>query len=199
MDYLLSLVGKDEDTIVDAIKDLAANSEKVKAQEIEIKELINEKDEDKEEIHYLKKKLDQKYDLIEDMENELENIERKLKESQKEIELKETDLNQLKILITDQVEEINILRDNNQSMISQIAENIQMENQIKSQDEVIQDLEEKLSSGTHQYVGWKEAESDEEEENRKLQEEIKKIVKINAEKANELEKLETVLFCIALK
>ena len=63
MDYLLSLVGKDEDTIVDAIKDLAANSEKVKAQEIEIKELINEKDEDKEEIHYLKKKLDQKYTL----------------------------------------------------------------------------------------------------------------------------------------
>ena len=70
MDYLLSLVGKDQDTIVDAIKDLAANAEKVKAQE-------NELEKDKEEIHYLKSKLDQKYDLIDDMENELDQIDRK--------------------------------------------------------------------------------------------------------------------------
>jgi predicted RNase H-like nuclease (RuvC/YqgF family) len=67
MDYLLSLVGKDQDTIVDAIKDLAENAEKVKAQELEIKELITNLDEDKEEQHYLKNKLDQKYDMIDDM------------------------------------------------------------------------------------------------------------------------------------
>ena len=80
MDYLLSLVGKDQDTIVDAIKDLAANAEKVKSQEVEIKELINKLDEDKEELHYLKNKLDQKYDVIDDMESELDRMERKLKE-----------------------------------------------------------------------------------------------------------------------
>ena len=58
MDYLLSLVGKDQDTIVDAIKDVAKNAEKVKAQELEIKELINKLDKDKKEKHYMKNKLD---------------------------------------------------------------------------------------------------------------------------------------------
>ena len=38
MDYLLSLVSKDQDTIVDAIKDLPENAEKVESQELEIKE-----------------------------------------------------------------------------------------------------------------------------------------------------------------
>ena len=61
MDYLLSLVGQDQDTIVDAIKDLAANAEKVKDQENHIKELNNKLDDHKEEIQYLKNKLDQKY------------------------------------------------------------------------------------------------------------------------------------------
>ena len=117
MDYLLSLVGKDQDTIVDAIKDLAENAEKVKAQELEIKELINKLDEDKEEKHYLKNKLDQKYDMIDDMENELEQMERKCKETKKNLELRETDLKKLEVLIHEQVEEINILRDNNQSLI----------------------------------------------------------------------------------
>ena len=68
MDYLLSLVGKDQDTIVDAIKDLAANAEKVKGLENEINKLSNELEKDKEEIHYLKSKLDQKYDLVDEME-----------------------------------------------------------------------------------------------------------------------------------
>ena len=36
MDYMLSLVGKDQDTIVEAIKELAENSEKLKLQEKEI-------------------------------------------------------------------------------------------------------------------------------------------------------------------
>ena len=59
---------------------MAANAEKVKSQEVEIKELINKLDEDKEELHYLKNKLDQKYDVIDDMESELDRMERKLKE-----------------------------------------------------------------------------------------------------------------------
>ena len=127
MDYLLSLVGKDQDTIVDAIKDLAANAEKVKGLENEINKLSNELEKDKEEIHYLKSKLDQKYDLIDDMENELDQIERKFKETKNNLELKEVDLNRLEMLITEQVEEINILRDNNLSMVGQTAENIPME------------------------------------------------------------------------
>ena len=39
MDYLMSLVGKDQDTIVDAIKDLAENKERVERQDTEINEL----------------------------------------------------------------------------------------------------------------------------------------------------------------
>ena len=52
MDYLLSLVGKDQDTIVEAIKELAQNGEKVKIQKKEIDDLKCELEEGKEEIHY---------------------------------------------------------------------------------------------------------------------------------------------------
>ena len=65
MDYLLSLVGKDEDTILDAMKEMVENGEKLKNQEKEIEGY-------KEEVHYLKNKLDQKYDVVDDLENELE-------------------------------------------------------------------------------------------------------------------------------
>ena len=60
MDYLLSL-----------------NAEQVKIQEKEIIDIHKELDESKEEIHYLNNKLNQKYDIIEDMGNDLENIEEK--------------------------------------------------------------------------------------------------------------------------
>jgi predicted RNase H-like nuclease (RuvC/YqgF family) len=85
MDYLLSLVGQDQDTIVDAIKDLAANAEKVKDQENHIKELNNKLDDHKEEIQYLKNKLDQKYDLIEDLEHDLDKTEEKVKAANDEL------------------------------------------------------------------------------------------------------------------
>ena len=65
--------------------------------------------------------------MIDDMENELEQMERKFKETKKNLELRETDLKKLEVLIHEQVEEINILRDNNQSMVRQIADNIRME------------------------------------------------------------------------
>ena len=140
------------------------------------------------------KEVDQKYDIIEDMENELDQIERNVKEAKKEPEFKEIELNQLEKFITEQVEEINILRDNNQSMVSQIAENIRMENKIKYQDEIIKDLKEKLASGTVRNDELKKedlVESNEEEENLKLHYEIKQLEKINGEKENQLEKLTT--------
>ena len=148
MDYLLSLVGKDQDTIVDAIKVLAANAEKVKDQQKEIVDIQKELDESKEEIHYLNNKLNQKYDIIEDMENDLDKIEEKYKDAQKEIEFKDKELNELEKFISKQVEENNILQDNNQSMVSQIAENIRMEKKIKVQEGVIKELGEKLKIET---------------------------------------------------
>ena len=71
MDYLLSLVRKDQETITEAIKELAENAEKVKIKETEIDDLQSEMVEAKEEIHYLKTKLDQKFDII-DMELRLD-------------------------------------------------------------------------------------------------------------------------------
>ena len=59
----MSLVGKDQETIVDAIKEMAENREKVKFQEQEIDDLKNEVDEAKEQIHYLKNKIDKKYEM----------------------------------------------------------------------------------------------------------------------------------------
>ena len=40
---------------------------------------------------------------------------------------------------------MNVLRDNNQSMISQISENVRMEKKIKVQAEVIKELQERIS------------------------------------------------------
>ena len=65
MDYLLSLVGEDQDTITEAIKELAQNGEKVKLQEKEIEELKSELNDAKDDIKYLGHKLEKKYDLIE--------------------------------------------------------------------------------------------------------------------------------------
>ena len=135
MDYLLSLVGKDQETITEAITELAENAEKVKLQEKQIDDLKSEIDESKDEICYLKKKLDQKYDIIEDMENEIENNEEKYREVNKELGLAERKLKSLENLISEQVEEINILQDNNQSTISQISENVMMEKKISRADE----------------------------------------------------------------
>ena len=145
MDYLLSLVGKDQDTIVEAIKDLAENSEKVKKNEKEIIELHKELEENKEEIHYLKNKLDQKYDIIEDMEHELKRSEEECKDAKKETELKEKELQDFDRFISKQVEEMNILQDNNLSMVSQIGENIRMEQKIYIQNKIIKDLQGELS------------------------------------------------------
>ena len=51
-------------------------------------------------------------------------IEEKYEKAKNEIELKDRERNE-------QVEEINILRDNNQSMVTQIAENVMMEKEIR--------------------------------------------------------------------
>ena len=179
MDYLLSLVDKDQDTIVDAIKDLAANAEKVKSQENEINDLRSELEKDKEEKHYLKNKLDQKYDIIEDMENELDQIERKYKETKNKLELKEMDLKRLEMLIIEQVEEINILRDNNQSMVVQISENVRMEHKINVQSKVIKELKEKQNERNEDQRN--------EEEIVQLVKEIENLKDINEEKEIKLE------------
>jgi chromosome segregation ATPase len=184
MDYLQSLVGKDEETIVDAIKEMAENVEKVQVQAKEIDELNNKLEDNKEEIHYLKRKVDQKYDIIEDVENELDKMEQKYEDAKKQLELKEKDINALEMLISEQVEEINILRDNNQSMVSQIGENIRMEKKMKVQEAVIKELSEKVKCETNDELIEITSERD------KLLLEVKHLEQENEEKLKTLETIE---------
>ena len=95
MEYLSSLVGKDEETIVEAIKEMAENVEKVQVQAKLIEELNNRLEDNKEEIHYMRRKVDQKYDIIEDVENELDTMEQKYEDAMKH------DLNALEMLISE--------------------------------------------------------------------------------------------------
>ena len=184
MDYLQSLVGKDEETIVDAIKEMAENVEKVQVQAKEIDELNNKLEDNKEEIHYLKRKVDQKYDIIEDVEDELDKMEQKYEDAKKQLELKEKDINALEMLISEQVEEINILRDNNQSMVSQIGENIRMEKKMKVQEAVIKELSEKVKCETNDELIEITSERD------KLLLEVKHLEQENEEKLKTLETFE---------
>ena len=62
---------------------------------------------------------------------------KKFKEAKKELGFKERKLNAIQNLITEQVEELNVLLDNIQSMISHIAENLQMESKVNSQKRTI--------------------------------------------------------------
>ena len=89
MDYLFSLVGKDQETITQAIKELAENSEKVKCQEKEIKQLDVECEEIKEEVHYLRNKIELKRDIFIDLEHEGENKSEELNKIKKELVMKE--------------------------------------------------------------------------------------------------------------
>ena len=52
-------------------------------------------EDNKEEIHYLRRKVDQKYDIIEDVENELDTMEQKYEDAMKH------DLNALEMLISE--------------------------------------------------------------------------------------------------
>jgi septal ring factor EnvC (AmiA/AmiB activator) len=125
MGYLMSLVGKDQENITEAIKEMAENVENIKNQEKEITDLLSELDEEKDKIQYLQSKLNQKYDIIEDMECNLDRAEEKFKY----VEKQET-------------------RDNNQSMVGQISENIKMEKKISVQSKVITESKEKLKEQT---------------------------------------------------
>ena len=144
MESLLSLVGKDHDTIVEALEGLAKNGEKVKIQEDEIKQLNGDIEEHKEEVHYLRNKLDMKRDIIDDLEHELERKDVEVNELRKALELKEKEFEDLEKFVTARVEEINILRENNQSMVNQIAENIEIEKKLDIQEMALKDFKEQL-------------------------------------------------------
>ena len=174
MDYLLSLVGQDQDTITEAIKELAENGQKVKFQEKEIDDLKNEVDEAREQIHYLNKKIDQKYDVIDDLEHDLDKVDEKFNITKKELESKENEYKELEKFASEKLEEIEILRDNNLSMVSQISENVRMEEKLKIQNKIINKLKDELREKSEfQY---------QQEDLQKLIDDIEHLKNINEEK-----------------
>ena len=200
MDYLMSLVGKDQETITEAIKELAENCEKVKTLEKENSDMHSELKEANDEIHYLKNKLNQKYDMLDDLEHELDKSEEKLKDSNKQTESKEYEVKVLENLINEQVDEINVLRENNQSMVSQIAENIQMLKKLNIQKRIIEELQKKLDDDiiaeeNKQVIDERDRLLKEivdiEKENKEKMELLKNIEKEKATLEEKLEKVET--------
>ena len=76
------------------------------------------------------------------------------------------------------LEEIEILRDNNQSMISQISENVRMEEKLRVQGEIINKLQDELRE--------KYEFQNQQEELQKLVDDIKQLEDINEEKEAQL-------------
>ena len=178
MDYLLSLVGQDQDTIVEAIKDLAENKERVMKQEKEINDLQSELEEHKEEIHYLKNKLDQKYDTIEDLEHDLDQMDDKLKDARKEANEKDDLLTYQKNVRKNQermISDLNEMRQESEEKCSKL------EHQINDQDKVIVELKDELKEKNEfQY---------QHEELIKLLDDIKHLKDTNDEKEVQLEEV----------
>ena len=119
--------------------------------------------------------------MVEDLEHDLDRNEEKFKETKKELSLTEEKLNALENLVAEQVEEINILRDNNQSMISQISENVMMEKKINVQNAVVKELKDKVKE--------KNEFKNEEKEFMKLVDDIEHLKGVNEEKEIQLENI----------
>ena len=183
MDYLLSLVGKDQETITNAIKDLAENAEKVKLQELEITYLHDKVDEHKEEVHYLKNKLNMKRDIIDDLEHEMEKKDIQIDSINEDLRVKDKELNEFEKHLSKQIQEINILNDNNQSMVTQISENVLMEKKLEIQSKVIKGLQERIA------IEEKKTGTKEDANLKLLSEEIKELINKNDEKEKLLETL----------
>ena len=114
-----SLLGKEQEFVVEKLNELMTNEETVNIQNKEIDNL-------KEENHYLKNKLENKRDMIDDMEGEFDRYESKFTDAKRAVVLKEIDIDELERCVAQQNEEISILKENNYSMIHQISENVRL-------------------------------------------------------------------------
>ena len=85
MDYLMSLLGKDQETVVEALKTLAENGERLKVTEkeleevkIEIEDLKDENQQNQKKIKDLKDDLHYERNFNEDLETDLKKAERQV-------------------------------------------------------------------------------------------------------------------------
>jgi len=177
-----SLLGKDEQHIVSTLQSLVNDGENFKAQKEIVKKLECELEESKEEIHYLENRLNQKRNVIDDIEHDLEMSERENEEAKKVIDSKVKELDDMGKFIAKQGEEMAILQDNNQSMVSQIAENIRMEKKLEIQDKLIKELKAELKERDRKSFNTNE-------DMEKLQNEIEELQVTNKEKVKLLKSM----------
>ena len=118
------------------------------------------------------------------MECDLDRAEEKFKDVEKQLQFKDKELDELEKFIGEQAGEMNVLRDNNQSMVSQISENIKMEEKISVQGKVITELKEKLKEQS--------AYPKDQEEVQKLSKDIEHLKTVNGEKVFEIEKISRI-------
>ena len=171
-----SLVGKDEVFIVEKLHCMVRNEERVKVQDDIIKNLESEIDDSKEEIHFLKTKLDQKYDIIDDMERELNKFDDLEKETRKKDDIIKSLQYGIASKLT-MIDDLMLIRKENEE------ESNKLNNKICIQNNVIKELKESLKEN--------DKISTDEEEIDKLLEEIKHLKITNREKEKVLEKVQS--------
>ena len=141
--------------------------------------------------------------MIDDLEYDLDKCEEKLKDSNTRTESKEYEVKVLEKLVREQVDEINILRDNNHSMVTQIAENIQLEKKVNIKKGNVKELQKKLDDDiiaeeNKEVVNERDRLLNEiiniEKENKEKMELLENIKKEKATLEEKLEKVETENF-----
>ena len=111
----------------------------------------------------------------------LNKLKKQTNITKNELECKENEYKQLESFASEKLEEIEILRDNNQSMISQISENVRMEKKISIQNKIISELKDNLGE-KHEF-------QNNQEDILNLVDDIKHLKEINEEKEFQLENI----------
>ena len=197
-----SMLGKNETYVLETFQSLVKKGEEFDVIKEQMEHLKSDLDNSEDEVHYLKSKLGTKRDIIDDMEIELNGLDSKLKDArkvigtqEKELETKEKDLIAFEACVTEQVKEINILKDNNYSMVKQISDNVIMEKKIDIQKGVIKEIQDKLKNVEDENARKLSKELDEQKETLerevdRLSLEVRELEHKNNEKLSLLEDME---------
>ena len=171
MDYLLSLVGEDQETITQAIRDLAENFEKVKLQDKKIEKLNDDNDELKEEIYHSRNKLKYEREINNDLEEDLKRKDSEIEDLKKCVENRDDTVKKLDIAMKEREEEIDYLKVNCDSLANQVGKELVLEKKVEIQSKVIEELKDKKSAEHNK--------TEREKEINELALEIKQLKKVN--------------------
>ena len=177
-----SLLGKDESFVLERLQNMIKNEEKVKEQEESIRTLESEVLDSKEEIQYLRNKLDQKCDTIDDLEQEIEKIEKEVDEQKFNLKYQKNVMENKDRMISN----LNEMREEREEKCSKLEHELNVSNTVLKE---LEDELEQKSNLVHEQEDVKELLDD--IENLKHMNEGKELEIENMERENE--KLQTKL------